>query len=399
MRKKNRMKIIIILLVVISIFNPFSLEKMVTYLDNITNNDGLRFILNGSDSIEASGNLISDEEASKLNKTSLTGDNYQFDVEYYPYYGLLNDNEKKLYKQIYANINAVNTEFVPAMDVSVEEVKETFEAVYNDHPELFWVNTSYSYKYTASNRCVEIVLSYNETVNDLEKHKYLFNQATSKIINQASKFSSNYEKEKYVHDYLIDSITYDKSADMHQSAYSAIVNKKSICAGYTRAFQYIMIQLKIPTYYCVGVASVNHAWNIVKLEDRYYNVDLTWDDTETNRYKYFNRTDNDFVSTHKRTGLSTYLPKCVGNKYSYKSNTLTSNKGINNSTVSSNSTIQDNDDIDQVTSDFNEKGKKDEEKDNINENGDIILDIDNLSNINRKEVTDNGEDTIIDGGD
>lgn len=326
MKIKNRMKIIIILVVAISIFNPFSLEKMVTYLDSVTNNDGLRFILIGSDSIEASGNLISDKEASNLNKKNLTGDNYEFDVEYYPYYGLLSDNEKKLYKQIYANVNAVNTEFVPTMDVSVEEVKETFEAIYNDHPELFWVNTNYSYKYTANNRCVEIVLSYNETVNDLEVHKSLFNQATSKIINEANKFSSNYEKEKYVHDYLIDSITYDKSANMNQSAYSAIVNKKSICAGYTRAFQYIMIQLKIPTYYCVGVASVNHAWSIVKLGDEYYNVDLTWDDTETNIYKYFNQTDSNFASTHKRTGLSIYLPKCVGSKYRYKNNTLDSNK-------------------------------------------------------------------------
>ena len=99
MKIKNRMKIIIILVVAISIFNPFSLEKMVTYLDGVTNNDGLRFILSGSDSIEASGNLISDKEASNLNKKNLTGDNYEFDVEYYPYYGLLSDNEKKLLEE------------------------------------------------------------------------------------------------------------------------------------------------------------------------------------------------------------------------------------------------------------------------------------------------------------
>lgn len=399
MKKKNRVEIIIILLIVISVFNPFSLEKVVNYLDDITNSDKLKFILNGSDSIEASGNLISDEEASKLNKTNLTGNNYQFDIEYYPYYGLLSDNEKKLYKQIYANVNAVNTKFVPIMDVSVEEVKETFEAVYNDHPELFWVNTSYSYKYTINNRCVEIDLSYNETADDLEKHKYLFNQAINKIINQANKYNNNYEKEKYVHDYLINSIIYDKNAKMHQSSYSAIVNKRSICAGYSRAFQYIMIQLKIPTYYCVGVSSVNHAWNIVKLDNEYYNVDLTWDDTESNRYKYFNQTDKNFGSTHKRTGLSIYLPDCIGSKYSYKSNTLYSNKEITNSNISNNNLKQENKDIDQVMGDFNDNVKNDEEKDNISEESDIILDIDDISNTNRKEVIDNGENTIIDGRD
>lgn len=315
MKKTNKLNVLMILLIVICIFNPFSLEKIVTYLNNISNRDEIDFILDDSNSIEVSGSLISDEEASKLNKSNKTFDNYQFDIEFYPYYGLLNDNEKKLYKQIYGNANALVLEFVPNMNISVEEVKETFEAFYNDHPELFWINTSYSYKYTINNRCVKVVLSYNETANDLENHKQIFNQVTSKIINNANRYSNNYEKEKYVHDYLINNITYDKSASMNQSAYSAIVGKRSICAGYTRAFQYIMIQLKIPTYYCVGIASVNHAWNIVKLDGEYYNVDLTWNDTKSDRYKYFNQTDKFFASSHKRTGLSIYLPKCVGSKY------------------------------------------------------------------------------------
>lgn len=322
MKKTNRLNVIIILLIVICIFNPFSLEKIVTYINNKNSSDKFDYILNGSDSVEASGSLISDEEANKLNKLNITFDNYQFDIAYYPYYGLLNDNEKNLYKQIYANANELMVEFVPNMDISVEEVKETFEAFYNDHPELFWINTNYSYKYTIDNRCVEVILNYNETANDLERHKRIFNQAIDKIINKANKYSSDYEKEKYVHDYLINTVTYDKNASMHQSAYSAIVNKRSICAGYTRAFQYIMIQLKIPTYYCVGVASVNHAWNIVKLDGEYYNVDLTWNDTKSDRYKYFNQTDKFFSSSHTRTGLSIYLPKCSGSKYNISNSNL-----------------------------------------------------------------------------
>ena len=49
--------------------------------------------------------------------------------------------------------------------------------------------------------------------------------------------------------------------------------------------------------------------------------------------------------------------------------------------------------------DFDDNVKNDEEKDNISEESDIILDIDDISNTNRKEVIDNGEDTIIDGRD
>lgn len=110
-------------------------------------------------------------------------------------------------------------------------------------------------------------------------------------------------------------MTYDLTADMNQSAYSALVNGKSVCAGYARAYQYLLQQLGIPCYYCTGYSGGDHAWNIVKLEDGYYNVDVTWDDAAAIRYDYFNKTDADFASTHVRQNLSVYLPACNGTAY------------------------------------------------------------------------------------
>jgi hypothetical protein len=75
-------------------------------------------------------------------------------------------------------------------------------------------------------------------------------------------------------------------------------------------------QLNIPCYYVTGYAGQNHAWNIVKLDDGYYNVDATWDDTNPATYDYFNCSDADYDKTHIRQGLSIYLPACMGNKYS-----------------------------------------------------------------------------------
>lgn len=102
---------------------------------------------------------------------------------------------------------------------------------------------------------------------------------------------------------------------MSQSAYSGLVNGKTVCAGYSRAFQYLMMRLGIPCYYCTGYAGESHAWNIVKLGDDYYNVDLTWDDTEGGLYDYFNKTDNDYADSHARQDLSIYLPPCEGTQY------------------------------------------------------------------------------------
>ena len=76
-----------------------------------------------------------------------------------------------------------------------------------------------------------------------------------------------------------------------------------------------MTQLGVPCYYCTGYAGENHAWNIIRLDGEYYNVDATWDDTTPNTYDYFNKTDQEFAPTHMREELSVYLPSCTGTKY------------------------------------------------------------------------------------
>ena len=51
------------------------------------------------------------------------------------------------------------------------------------------------------------------------------------------------------------------------------------------------------------------------LDDGYYNVDVTWDDTEGGQYDYFNKTDEAYADTHVRRELSVNLPKCEGQRY------------------------------------------------------------------------------------
>ena len=124
-----------------------------------------------------------------------------------------------------------------------------------------------------------------------------------------------FRSEKFVHDVLLERIDYQLGAAMNQSAYSALVNGETVCAGYARAFQYLMQQLDIPCYYCTGYAGESHAWNIIGLEDGWYNVDTTWDDAGEGTYDYFNRTDADYADSHVRQDMSVYLPSCDGETY------------------------------------------------------------------------------------
>lgn len=244
-----------------------------------------------------------------------TGDGLDFDAAYYPYYAMLNEKGKHLYRRIYANANEVYSAFAPVEEVTAAELKNIFSAVVNDHAELFWLETAYAGKYVRSGQCVEIDLQFNRTTQNLESAWQQFNENANQILAGAQNLSSNYEKEKFVHDALMDKVSYNLGAEMNQSAYSALVYGQTVCAGYARAFQYLLMQLGIPCYYCTGYAGEDHAWNIVALEDGYYNVDTTWDDTGSGTYDYFNKTDADYADNHIRQELSVYLPPCNGQAY------------------------------------------------------------------------------------
>ena len=86
-------------------------------------------------------------------------------------------------------------------------------------------------------------------------------------------------KEKYVYDWIVMHTTY-QSNSYDQTAYGVLMNHQAVCAGFASTFTYLMNRLGIPTYTVTGYSSSEtgsgeHAWNIIKLNGRYYNVDPT----------------------------------------------------------------------------------------------------------------------------
>lgn len=272
-------------------------------------------IINKGDmkNISEDAGWIDEKEADQIDESvGNTGEGLTFDETMYPYYAMLNETMKKIYCQIYANAMDGVRDFTPVVETNTNQLKTAFEAVYNDHPELFWLETGYSCKYLPNGKCVEITMKYNQTASYLEEAKAQFDRRTQEIVQEAQTLGTDEEKERFVHDRLLEKAEYLESAKMNQSAYSALVNGESVCAGYSRAMQHIMMQLGVPCYYCTGYAGESHAWNIIKLANDYYNVDLTWADLNPVNYDYYNKSDDEYASTHMRTGLSVYLPACLG---------------------------------------------------------------------------------------
>ena len=255
----------------------------------------------GFQPVTSDSEKIGQQEADNLSEilaTGDTGEGLSFSPEYYPYYAMLDETLQSLYRQVYSNALNLNAAFTPVVAVTMEQANNVVEAVYNDHPELFWLDAQFSCKYLKTGICVEIQLKYNETADDLEGAKQIFDTRVNEILTQVADAETDYDKERFVHDALMQIVEYDAQAKLNQSAYSAIVLGKSVCAGYARAFQYLMQQLQIPCYYCTGFAGQDHAWNIVKIGSLYRNVDVTWDDA-TDSYSYFLKGTKDFRN-HER---------------------------------------------------------------------------------------------------
>ena len=395
MKKIIRTLFIIILIIAgIYLYNNSTITNKIINMANKYTNDLKDFI--------SSGKLISDKDLNSLKDSNIDYSTYSVNIETSPYYSMLDENEKDLYKQIYANADNLKKTFVPKQNITKNELEETIIAVYNDSPELFWIDTSYSYKYLISGKIAQVTLNYNSTADDIESSKYLFNQATNKIINEANNYNNNYDKEKFVHDYILEKNIYDINNKLNQSAYSALVNGKTVCAGYSRAFQYIMNKLNITTYYVTGKSQgESHAWNIVKLGNGYYNIDLTWDDGKIITYNYFNKTDYEFSKTHERSEKSINLPSCNATTYKYKKpyiNNSTNNydkEYIKNHTKKkSTQVIINNDDEDDNNSkNYNNLDKENNIKNKNNESTENNI-LNNNENIDGN-VNENNENNVL----
>lgn len=146
--------------------------------------------------------------------------------------------------------------------------------------------------------------SGNERV-DKEVHRII-----RKIIKPSM---STVEKVKAVHDYLVLNNTYDHSISTAHPAgdianvESLLFQHTSVCSGYAETFQLFMDALNIPCKSVVGTANgtngiENHEWNIVKINDSWHHVDVTWDDPDTKdkliSYQYFLITDKAMSVNH-----------------------------------------------------------------------------------------------------
>lgn len=142
------------------------------------------------------------------------------------------------------------------------------------------------------------------------------------------------EKEMAIHNYVVLNTQYDYENLLNgtipyesYTPYGILINGTGVCDGYAKTMCLLLNKVGIECKRVTGTANGGgHAWNLVKINGKYYYLDATWDDPITPtrdknfiRYTYFNVTEAEIRKTHS-FDKGQNLPPCTDTTFDYLRN-------------------------------------------------------------------------------
>lgn len=197
------------------------------------------------------------------------------------------ENAVILYEQALARHQGT-IQIILANDISYQDFWNALKALLEKHTRNYSNFNVDSLNIDISNHVATIYTSFYTSAEEERFLDMLYAQLHEQTVSM-----SDYEKIKYMHDFICQSITYDDATlnnlANERSAYDGLVEGRTVCCGYTLAFQRFMEQEGIPSYIMCGDSPEGpHAWNVVYLDNQWYHLDATWDDQNGKiDYSYF----------------------------------------------------------------------------------------------------------------
>lgn len=250
-------------------------------------------------------------------------------------YSTLTAEEKKLYDDIVAGIEGLRYKICDEDAYSLEEWSKIYGLVYMQEPRLFYMNAKLKVGK------LFYLTKDSAAINEMQKS---IDAVADKLVSEANGKSTTFEKLKVFHDYLVLNSTFelkDEITNYNATIYNALGSGEAQgniqCAGYAKAMQYLCDKAGIVSMVVTGETNQgqSHAWNVVDIDGKWYNLDATWDDPilstpnyKNIRYNFFLVPDSGIHNiTHMHVGQKklssgnyiTYFtpPACVDNDQNY----------------------------------------------------------------------------------
>ncbi len=170
---------------------------------------------------------------------------------------------------------------------SNQKLVKLYENLINNSPMLYDVLGTVSIYQKTNDKYVIYPQYKSDTINgsalfSSRASSNAVTEAVNDILNQVTNEMSDVEKMLAVHDYILTHYEYDLTYSYYY-ADDFFTHKRGVCNAYALAFKHIMDLLEIP---CTTVISreMNHVWNMVNTNGKWYHIDVTWDDPINDSY-------------------------------------------------------------------------------------------------------------------
>lgn len=239
------------------------------------------------------------------------------------YYEQLSENAKKIYKGLYREIKLLKEVAIIHGKIQKDEIPNVLYALRYDNPELYYYN--WIEYYIIYEDYIEFKLIYTYPAKTIPGRNKYIQQLVNESIDIYNKRNiiGEFSTSLWIHNHIAHMVAYDedsyegksekrRNADAHSIA-GVFCRKTAVCEGIALAYKLLCDKLGIYCIVVVGKASSSpsnifddnngHAWNIIRIGEKYAHVDVTWNmcmsrGCKKTRYDYFGVSDRTLRSDH-----------------------------------------------------------------------------------------------------
>ncbi len=208
-----------------------------------------------------------------------------------------------------AMVNAVSS-YKSSLDVSgynlhYTQIQDIFAKIYHYYPELMFYlsNDDSIINYnTGSGTATKVTFHYTKSKSVVTESKKLLDKVADSVLEQIDDNWTDMQKALYVHDWIAVNYHYDMDLYFDEGneihfMMDMMKNGRGVCQAYSQTFLYFMRKLGISVNMVMSITD-NHSWDIIKLDGRWYHVDVTYDDPIINTnlnvdFDYLGRVQHD----------------------------------------------------------------------------------------------------------
>lgn len=249
------------------------------------------------------------------------------------YYQQMDRTGQSIYHAMKTGFAELRPSFpVPCLDG--RRLSDIFFKLRLDCPDIFYV-TGFSYRLVPGASNVELLPDYRFGKGKVREHQKALSARIDKLVRPAMALTAA-EKEQYIHDFICRNVRYDKLKKPYSHEIIGPLGQGvGVCEGIAKSVKVLCDALGVWCIVAISEAvpdrgiQYRHAWNVLRLDGRYFHLDATFDASLSRdgplRHDYFNLDDKHLLRDHEPAMYP--IPACTdGERFYYREKKLSFTK-------------------------------------------------------------------------